>query len=143
MTDCVNEYCGAGDLSDDLVALKTMYASYCYEAGYTQYIIASWIGVEVTLTEETTSKTTTKPPSSGPTATDLDDGSTSTTTTTDVTISTQTPAPSDSATEATLSKFLVLLSSALAIILMTILVLLTFSRHLTQFYDHHSTLLLA
>lgn len=42
ITNCVSSRCASGDLSDDLTAMESIYASYCIEAGYTQSGATNW-----------------------------------------------------------------------------------------------------
>ncbi|KAH8586987.1 hypothetical protein B0O99DRAFT_694953 [Bisporella sp. PMI_857] len=72
LSRCATSSCGRGDVSDDLNAMKSIYASYCLQAGFTAPIISTWY----------TPATTT--------------ASSSTPTTTQVTIVTQTAPPSNS-----------------------------------------------
>jgi hypothetical protein len=42
LSDCASSYCSAGDLSDDLTSMQSIYASYCIAAGFTQPGATDW-----------------------------------------------------------------------------------------------------
>jgi hypothetical protein len=84
VSDCVSQSCAAGDRSDDLSAMKSIYASYCMGAGFTQPGMTDWYNPATATTSQTSSSSASPGSNAGNTVV----GSTSTTT--EVTLVTQT-----------------------------------------------------
>jgi hypothetical protein len=79
---CAATRCGKGDISDDRNAMRSIYASYCLQAGFTAPIISTWYSPATT--------TASSPK-------DTSGAITTTPTATQVTVVTQTAPPSNSA----------------------------------------------
>lgn len=80
ITACASTSCDAGDLTNDITNIETIYASYCASAGFVQPIVTGWIGGN---NNDNTPSTTTPSPGQSPDAT-------SPSTSTDLTLVTQT-----------------------------------------------------
>lgn len=94
---CATERCSRGDLSDDMNAMKSIYASYCLQAGFTAPIVST-LHAPATTTASSTSS---------PKDTSASSAITSTPTTTQVTLVTET-APSLNSGSSMQGKFLLL-----------------------------------
>jgi hypothetical protein len=93
MTACGSSVCAAGDYSDDMTSMHSLYASYCMNAGFTQPGATAWytMAVNALPTPASTSATPGQTTSSGPTQTT---SSGPTQTTTQLSVVTQTALPS-------------------------------------------------
>jgi hypothetical protein len=87
LSKCGSSSCAAGDLSNDLTAMQSIYASYCMNAGYTQPGATAWFTMEGAAPTPTGTATPGQRTSSGPQETTVP-------TTTQVTLVTQTVAAS-------------------------------------------------
>lgn len=62
--DCANESCSAGDLTADIESMKSYYAAYCIDNGYTAELVEEWYtsatDEESSSTAETSEATTTE-----------------------------------------------------------------------------------
>ena len=68
ITSCASTFCAAGDFSNDLTSIHSVYASYCMNAGYTQPGATDWYtmgGPKSSTTSPTTSPATS--PTTSPT----------------------------------------------------------------------------
>ncbi len=99
---CASSKCAGGDLSQDLSALESVYASYCMAAGFTQPGATDWYTPANGATKTDASATPGSTGSSGPPAT-----------TTQVTVVTETS--SNSAADQTRGKYLGLLVAAVLV----------------------------
>lgn len=109
---CASTYCSAGDISQDLLSMKSIYASYCMGAGYTQPGATAWFAPA----EETGSSDDNEPAPS-----QTDENSAPARTKTEVTFVTETT-ESAAATQSidNVGKFL-LLAATVALLLLQVL----------------------
>ncbi|KAH8586502.1 hypothetical protein B0O99DRAFT_644374 [Bisporella sp. PMI_857] len=58
LSSCATASCGKGDVSDDVIAMKSVYASYCLQAGFTAPVISTWYTPATTTASSYTPTTT-------------------------------------------------------------------------------------